>query len=100
MFINPGHGGNDDNDRHRKAGNRLLGVGGNLRGRDSFSGACLKPAMQRYTCHAPPPLLPDDLPLSTIATMANTANADIFISTHSNGFDGTRNQHSGAVPGI
>jgi hypothetical protein len=34
----------------------------------------------------------DDLPLSTIATMANTANADFFISIHSNGFDGTRNQ--------
>jgi hypothetical protein len=34
----------------------------------------------------------DDLPLSTIAAMANTANADIFVAIHSNGFDGTRNQ--------
>jgi hypothetical protein len=34
----------------------------------------------------------DDLPLSAISTMANSANVDFFLSIHSNGFDGNQNQ--------
>ncbi len=56
--------------------------------------------MRRFICHAPPIITVDDLPLSTIATMANTANADIFLAIHSNGFDGTRNQPLVLLQGI
>jgi hypothetical protein len=34
----------------------------------------------------------DDLPLSSISSMANAANADFFLAIHSNGYNGTQNQ--------
>ena len=60
--------------------------------RGSFSGDLLEARNATVYMSRTTNYTSDDLPLSTIATMANTANADIFISIHSNGFDGTRNQ--------
>ncbi len=90
VFINPGHGGNDDNDRHMLATDFWESEGNLEKGlflRSLLESRHATVYMSRTTNYTS-----DDLPLSTIATMANTANADIFISIHSNGFDGTRNQ--------
>lgn len=90
IFINPGHGGNDGDDRHMIATDFWESEGNLTKGlylRHLLEDRNATVYMSRTTNYTS-----DDLPLSTIATMANTANADIFISIHSNGFDGTRNQ--------
>lgn len=90
IFLNPGHGGHDSDDRHMLATD-FWESDGNLE-----KGLFLRQLLQdrnatvfisRTTNYSS-----DDLPLSSIAEMANAANADLFLSIHSNGFDGTRNQ--------
>jgi len=90
IFINPGHGGHDSDDRHMLETDFWESDGNLEKGlflRDLLLDRKASVFMSRTTNYTS-----DDLPLSTIATMANTANADIFLSIHSNGFDGTRNQ--------
>jgi len=90
IFINPGHGGNDGDDRHMLETDFWESEGNLEKGlflRELLQARNALVYMSRTTNFTS-----DDLPLSTIAAMANTANADIFISIHSNGFDGTRNQ--------
>ncbi len=90
IFINPGHGGNDDNDRHMIATDFWESEGNLTKGlflRQLLEDRNATVYMSRTTNYTS-----DDLALSAIASMANTANADIFLSIHSNGFDGTRNQ--------
>ncbi|MFZ2286883.1 MAG: Ig-like domain-containing protein [Bacteroidales bacterium] len=90
IFLNPGHGGNDGDDRHMLETDFWESEGNLEKGlflRELLESRNATVFMSRTTN-----LTSDDLPLSSIATMANTANADIFISIHSNGFDGTRNQ--------
>lgn len=90
IFINPGHGGHDGDDRHMIATDFWESEGNLTKGlflRQLLEDRNATVYMSRTTNYTS-----DDLALSTIATMANTANADIFLSIHSNGFDGTRNQ--------
>jgi hypothetical protein len=90
VFINPGHGGHDSDDRHMIATDFWESDGNLEKGlflRDLLQARNADVYMSRTTNFTS-----DDLPLSTIAEMANTANADIFLSIHSNGYDGTRNQ--------
>ena len=90
IFINPGHGGNDGDDRHMIATDFWESEGNLEKGlflRDLLEARKATVGMSRTTNFTS-----DDLPLSTIAAMANSFNADIFLSIHSNGFDGTRNQ--------
>jgi len=90
IFINPGHGGNDGDDRHMIATDFWESEGNLEKGlflRELLQARNATVAMSRTTNFTS-----DDLPLSTIAAMANSFNADIFLSIHSNGFDGTRNQ--------
>ncbi|NLD63727.1 MAG: hypothetical protein GX646_07495 [Bacteroidales bacterium] len=90
IFINPGHGGHDGDDRHMIATDFWESEGNLTKGlflRDLLEARNATVYMSRITNYTE-----DDLSLATIATMANTANADFFLSIHSNGFDGTRNQ--------
>jgi hypothetical protein len=90
IFINPGHGGYDDNDRHMLATDFWESEGNLTKGlflRQLLEARKATVYMSRTTNNTA-----DDLSLATIAAMANTANSDIFLSIHSNGFDGTRNQ--------
>ena len=90
IFINPGHGGNDGDDRHMIATDFWESEGNLEKGlflRDLLEARNATVGMSRTTNFTS-----DDLQLSVIATMANNFNADIFLSIHSNGFDGTRNQ--------
>ncbi len=90
IFLNPGHGGHDSDDRYMPETGFWESDGNLEKGlflRDLLQARHSTVYMSRTTNYTA-----DDLPLSTIAAMANTANADIFLSIHSNGFDGTRNQ--------
>jgi len=90
IFVNPGHGGNDGDDRHMLETDFWESEGNLEKGlflRELLQARNATVYMSRITNFTS-----DDLPLSTIAALANTANADIFLSIHSNGFDGTRNQ--------
>jgi len=90
IFINPGHGGHDDDDRHMIATEFWESEGNLAKGlflRDLLEARKATVYMSRTTNYTS-----DDLKLSVIAELANQANADIFLSIHSNGFDGTRNQ--------
>ena len=90
IFVNPGHGGYDGDDRHMIATDFWESEGNLTKGlflRQLLEDRNATVYMSRTTNFTS-----DDLPLSTIAAMANTANVDFFISIHSNGFDGTRNQ--------
>lgn len=90
IFINPGHGGHDSDDRHMPETDFWESDGNLEKGlflRDLLLNRNATVFMSRTANYTS-----DDLPLSAIATMANTANADLFLSIHSNGYDGTRNQ--------
>lgn len=94
IFINPGHGGFDSNDRNvviapYTSGNQNgfwesqsnLDKGFALRTMLQTSGATV--TMSRTT-NTPA----DDLPLSQIVQMGNTAQSDFFLSIHSNAGNG------------
>ena len=90
IFINPGHGGHDSDDRHMIATDFWESEGNLSKGlflRDLLQARGATVHMSRITNYTS-----DDLKLSVIAEMANQANVDFFLSIHSNGFDGTRNQ--------
>ena len=90
IFLNPGHGGHDGDDRHMTATDFWESDGNLEKGlylRQLLEDRNATVYMSRTTNYTS-----DDLSLSSIAQMANTANADIFLAIHSNGFDGTRNQ--------
>ena len=89
IYINPGHGGHDSNDRYIAAtgfwesdGN--LGKGLALRDILNQFNASVK--MSRTTNTSA-----DDLGLSVIAADANNFDADYFHAIHSNGFNGQSN---------
>lgn len=89
IYINPGHGGHDSDDRHIIAtgfwesdGN--LGKGTHLKNILNSFNAMTK--MSRTTNNTA-----DDLPLSVIVSDANNFDADYFQSIHSNGYNGHEN---------
>jgi len=89
IYINPGHGGHDSNDRHILATN-FWESEGNL-----AKGLCLKKILD--SLHATTKIsrtqnrTQDDLGLSVISADANNFNADYFHSIHSNAFQGNAN---------
>jgi hypothetical protein len=85
IFINPGHGGHDSDDRHMIATD-FWESDGNLE-KGLYLNMKATVFMSRTTNNTS-----DDLPLSTISAMANSANVDFFLAIHSNGFDGNQNQ--------
>jgi N-acetylmuramoyl-L-alanine amidase len=90
LFINPGHGGNDSDDRHMLVADFWESEGNLTKGlflREIMVNLKATVFMSRTTNTTA-----DDLPLSSISAMANAANADFFLSIHSNGFDGSQNQ--------
>ena len=90
VFINPGHGGNDDNDRHMLATDFWESEGNLEKG--LFLRSLLEARHATVYMSRTTNFTSDDLALSSIVALANTSNADVFLSIHSNGFDGTRNQ--------
>lgn len=90
VFINPGHGGYDSDDRHMIATDFWESEGNLVKGlylREILRNLKADVYMSRITNTTD-----DDLPLSSIVTMANSLNVDFFLSIHSNGFDGKQNQ--------
>jgi len=93
IYINPGHGGHDSNDRYiaetgfwESEGNLTKG----LKLRDLLQNNNALVEMSRTLNRTQ-----DDLPLSQIVSLANNSfggqGADFFHSIHSNGFQGTAN---------
>ncbi|MEX2371547.1 MAG: Ig-like domain-containing protein [Bacteroidales bacterium] len=82
VMINPGHGGHDSDDRGMPNG--FWESEGNL-----TKGLWLRDLLESRGCEVIMSRelnrTEDDLPLSTIAAMANDNNVDLFISIHSNG---------------
>jgi N-acetylmuramoyl-L-alanine amidase len=90
IFINPGHGGFDSNDRYMETTGFWESQGNLVKGlflRTLLTNMNATVYMSRVTNTTD-----DDLPLSAISELANAANADFFLSIHSNGFDGTQNR--------
>ena len=90
IFVNPGHGGHDGDDRHMIATDFWESEGNLEKG--LFLRQLLEDRKATVYMSRTTNFTSDDLALSAIAALANTANVDIFLSIHSNGFDGTRNQ--------
>jgi hypothetical protein len=89
IFINPGHGGYDSDDRHMLATDFWESEGNLVKGlylRDILRNLKADVYMSRTTNNTG-----DDLPLSAISQMANELNIHFFLSIHSNGFDGKQN---------
>ena len=89
IYINPGHGGHDSDDRHivetgfwESEGNLTKG----LRLRDYLVHMGANVRMSRTTNYSS-----DDLPLSVIDADANNFDADYFHSIHSNAYNRTTN---------
>ena len=90
IFVNPGHGGYDSDDRYIPATGFWESEGNLVKGlflREILQNLNATVFMSRVTNTTA-----DDLPLSAISEMANAANVDFFLSIHSNGFDGTQNR--------
>ena len=90
IFINPGHGGYDSDDRHIIETDFWESEGNLTKGlflRNIMTKMKATVYMSRTTNTTA-----DDLPLSSISEMANSANVDFFLAIHSNGYDGTQNQ--------
>ncbi len=93
IYINPGHGGHDSNDRFI-AETGFWESEGNL-----TKGLKLRDILEEYNALVEMSRIlnrsVDDLPLSQIVNLANNsfsgAGADYFHSIHSNGFQGTAN---------
>lgn len=102
IYVNPGHGGHDSDDRYIAAtgfweseGNLTKGL--YLKTLLENMGATV--GISRTTNYTS-----DDLPLSTISALANNFQADFFESIHSNGFNGELNYtlmlYRGWDPGV
>jgi len=82
VMINPGHGGNDADDRYMPNG--FWESESNL-----TKGLWLRDLLEERGCEVIMSRVlnrtEDDLPLATIAAIANQNNVDLFISIHSNG---------------
>lgn len=89
IFINPGHGGYDSNDRHITATDFWESEGNLVKG--LFLRELLENLNATVYMSRTANTTADDLSLSVIDEMANAANVDFFLSIHSNGFDGTQN---------
>ncbi|MEA3478966.1 MAG: N-acetylmuramoyl-L-alanine amidase, partial [Bacteroidota bacterium] len=90
IFINPGHGGYDSDDRHILATDFWESEGNLVKGlflRELLENLNATVYMSRTTNTTD-----DDLALSVIDEMANAANVDFFLSIHSNAWDGKLNQ--------
>jgi N-acetylmuramoyl-L-alanine amidase len=90
IFVNPGHGGFDSNDRFIEATGFWESQGNLVKGlhlRKILTNMNATVFMSRVTNTTE-----DDLPLSSISALANAANVDFFLSIHSNGFDGKQNR--------
>jgi len=98
IFINPGHGGWDSDDRGIPTP-LYPAVGPNVGFWESQSnldkGLMLKDLLEKAGCAVQisrtQNRTQDDLPLSTIVQMANEFNADFMLSNHSNAGSGTAN---------
>ncbi|MBN1637410.1 MAG: Ig-like domain-containing protein [Ignavibacteriales bacterium] len=89
IYINPGHGGHDSNDRFIEATGFWESEGNLTKGlylRDLLDSTNAITAMSRVTNFTA-----DDKPLSTIVAEANAFGADYFHSIHSNGYNGQAN---------
>ncbi len=89
IYINPGHGGHDSNDRFIAATGFWESDGNLSKGlalRDILNSLNASTKMSRTTNNSS-----DDLGLSVIVADANNFDADYFQSIHSNGFNGQSN---------
>ena len=89
IYINPGHGGYDSDDRFIPATGFWESEGNLTKGlflRSILDSLNATTAISRTTNTTA-----DDLPLSVISADANNFDADFFHSIHSNGFQGTAN---------
>lgn len=90
IFINPGHGGHDSDDRHMKTTDFWESEGNLEKGlylRDLLSDKKAVVFLSRTTNRTE-----DDLDFNIIDEMANAANVDFFLSIHSNGGNGQVNR--------
>ncbi len=82
LYVNPGHGGHDSDDRHILATDFWESEGNLTKGlklRELLQDLGATVGISRVTNNTS-----DDLPLSTIGGLANNFNADYFHSIHSN----------------
>ena len=89
IYINPGHGGNDGNDRFMEATGFWESEGNLTKGlaiKKLLDNLNATTAISRTTNTTA-----DDRALSSIAEESNAFNADMFLSIHSNGFNGLDN---------
>ncbi|MCF8380568.1 MAG: N-acetylmuramoyl-L-alanine amidase [Bacteroidales bacterium] len=89
ICINPGHGGNDSDDRYMEETGFYESEGNLTKGlylRDILESYGATIVMSRVTNFTA-----DDLPLSQISQIANENNVDFFHSIHSNGYNGVSN---------
>ena len=80
IFINPGHGGHDSDDRHMVETDFWESEGNLAKG--LYLQTLLKKLNATTYISRTTNTTADDLALSAISAMANTANADIFLSIH------------------
>ena len=95
IYINPGHGGYDSDDRHIIATDFWESEGNLTKGlylRDILLSLNAEIRMSRKQNRTS-----DDLPLSTISADANNFDADFFHSIHSNGYQGTSELYTNAL---
>ncbi len=89
IYINPGHGGHDSNDRYIPETGFWESEGNLAKGlylRDLLLSYNANVRMSRVTNNSS-----DDLPLSQISEDANNFDADFFHSIHSNAYNGQTN---------
>ncbi|MDP4277728.1 MAG: N-acetylmuramoyl-L-alanine amidase [Bacteroidota bacterium] len=90
IFINPGHGGHDSDDRHMTATD-FWESDGNLE-KGLFLKSLLEKNQATVFISRTTNTTVDDLDFSVIDEMANSANVDVFLSIHSNGGNGQLNR--------
>ena len=89
IFINPGHGGQDSDDRHMIATDFWESEANLTKG--LYLDTLLRKLGATTQMSRIENRTEDDLALSTIRRMSNESESDIFIAIHSNGSNGTVN---------